>query len=47
MAMIGIDLSASNSAAAVLCGGRPVIISRGEGVSLGGKADALALSKAA
>lgn len=38
MAMIGIDLGTSNSAAAVLRGGRPVIIPSAEGVSLGGKA---------
>ncbi len=35
---IGIDLGTSNSAAAVLRGGRPVIIPSSEGVSLGGKA---------
>ncbi|MGO9058352.1 MAG: molecular chaperone DnaK [Candidatus Binataceae bacterium] len=38
MALIGIDLGTSNSAAAVLRGGRPVIIPSAEGVSLGGKA---------
>lgn len=38
MAMIGIDLGTSNSAAAVLRGGRPVIIPSAEGISLGGKA---------
>ncbi|WP_242343392.1 molecular chaperone DnaK [Anaeromyxobacter terrae] len=38
MAVIGIDLGTSNSAAAVLRGGRPVIIPSAEGVSLGGKA---------
>jgi molecular chaperone DnaK len=38
MANIGIDLGTSNSAAAVLRGGRPVIIPSAEGVSLGGKA---------
>ncbi len=38
MAIIGIDLGTSNSAAAVLRGGRPVIIPSREGVSLGGKA---------
>jgi molecular chaperone DnaK len=38
MAIIGIDLGTSNSAAAVLRGGRPVIIPSAEGVSLGGKA---------
>lgn len=38
MAIIGIDLGTSNSAAAVLRGGRPVIIPSAEGMSLGGKA---------
>lgn len=38
MVMIGIDLGTSNSAAAMLRGGRPVIIPSAEGVSLGGKA---------
>ncbi|MBI1734316.1 MAG: molecular chaperone DnaK [Candidatus Rokubacteria bacterium] len=38
MAIIGIDLGTSNSAAAVLRGGRPVIVPSTEGVSLGGKA---------
>jgi molecular chaperone DnaK len=38
MATIGIDLGTSNSAAAVLRGGRPVLIPSAEGVSLGGKA---------
>jgi molecular chaperone DnaK len=38
MAILGIDLGTSNSAAAVLRGGRPVIIPSAEGVSLGGKA---------
>ncbi len=38
MAIIGIDLGTSNSAAAVLRGGRPVMIPSSEGVSLGGKA---------
>ena len=38
MTIIGIDLGTSNSAAAVLRGGRPVIIPSAEGVSLGGKA---------
>jgi molecular chaperone DnaK len=38
MALIGIDLGTSNSAAAVLRGGRPVIIPSAEGISLGGKA---------
>jgi molecular chaperone DnaK (HSP70) len=36
MAIIGIDLGTSNSAAAVLRGGRPVIIPSAEGVSVGG-----------
>ncbi|HET6952568.1 MAG TPA: molecular chaperone DnaK [Acidimicrobiales bacterium] len=38
MTVIGIDLGTSNSAAAVLRGGRPVMIPSAEGVSLGGKA---------
>ncbi|MDH3687930.1 MAG: molecular chaperone DnaK [Gammaproteobacteria bacterium] len=38
MAIIGIDLGTSNSAAATLRAGRPVIIPSAEGVSLGGKA---------
>ncbi len=38
MAIIGIDLGTSNSAAAILRGGRPVMIPSAEGVSLGGKA---------
>ena len=38
MTTIGIDLGTSNSAAAVLRGGRPVLIPSAEGVSLGGKA---------
>jgi molecular chaperone DnaK (HSP70) len=38
MAIIGIDLGTSNSAAAVLRGGRPVIIPSVERVTLGGKA---------
>jgi len=38
MSIIGIDLGTSNSAAAVLRGGRPVIIPSTEGISLGGKA---------
>jgi molecular chaperone DnaK len=38
MAIIGIDLGTSNSAAAVLRGGRPVIIPSAEGATLGGKA---------
>jgi len=37
MPIIGIDLGTSNSAAAVLRGGRPVIIPSTEGVTLGGK----------
>ena len=36
--IIGIDLGTSNSAAAVLQGGKPVIIPSAEGTSLGGKA---------
>ncbi len=38
MSIIGIDLGTSNSAAAVLRGGRPVMIPSAEGVTLGGKA---------
>jgi len=38
MPIIGIDLGTSNSAAAVLRGGRPIIIPSAEGVTLGGKA---------
>lgn len=38
MTIIGIDLGTSNSAAAVLRGGRPVIIPSSEGLSVGGKA---------
>lgn len=38
MAIIGIDLGTSNSAAAVLRGGKPVIIPSTDGVSLSGKA---------
>ena len=38
MAIIGIDLGTSNSAAAVIRGGRPVIIPSVEGITLGGKA---------
>lgn len=38
MPIIGIDLGTSNSAAAVLRGGRPVTIPSAEGVTLGGKA---------
>ncbi|MEM4245702.1 MAG: molecular chaperone DnaK [Candidatus Bathyarchaeia archaeon] len=36
--IIGIDLGTSNSAAAVMMGGKPVIIPSAEGISLGGKA---------
>ncbi len=36
--IIGIDLGTSNSAAAVMMGGKPVIISSAEGTSIGGKA---------
>lgn len=36
--IIGIDLGTSNSAAAVVMGGRPVIIPSAEGTTLGGKA---------
>jgi molecular chaperone DnaK len=38
MPIIGIDLGTSNSAAAVLRGGRPMIIPGAEGITLGGKA---------
>ena len=38
MAVIGIDLGTSNPTAAVLRGGRPVMIPGAEGISLGGKA---------
>jgi molecular chaperone DnaK len=38
MPIIGIDLGTSNSAAAVLRGGRPVMVPSAEGISLGGKA---------
>jgi molecular chaperone DnaK len=38
MPIIGIDLGTSNSAAAVMRGGRPVIIPSAEGVTVGGKA---------
>src|SRR3990172_9706815 len=38
MPIIGIALGTSNSAAAVLRGGRPVIIPSSEGISIGGKA---------
>ena len=36
--IIGIDLGTSNSAAAVIEGGRPTIIPSAEGTSIGGKA---------
>ena len=36
--IIGIDLGTSNSAAAVMMGGKPTIISAAEGTSIGGKA---------
>ena len=36
--IIGIDLGTSNSAAAVLVGGKPTIIPSAEGLTLGGKA---------
>ncbi|MEM2991101.1 MAG: Hsp70 family protein, partial [Halobacteria archaeon] len=36
--IIGIDLGTSNSAAAVMMGGRPTIIPSSEGITLGGKA---------
>jgi molecular chaperone DnaK len=38
MAIIGIDVGTSNSSAAVLRGGRPLIIPGAEGISLSGKA---------
>ena len=38
MPINGIDLGTSNSAAAVLRGGRPVIVPSAEGFTLGGKA---------
>lgn len=38
MAVVGIDLGTSNSAAAALRGGRPVIVPSAEGTSLSGKA---------
>jgi len=38
MPIIGIDLGTSNSAAAVLRGGRPIIIPSAECITLGGKA---------
>ena len=36
--IIGIDLGTSNSAAAVMVGGKPTIVPAAEGVSIGGKA---------
>jgi molecular chaperone DnaK len=36
--IIGIDLGTSNSAAAVMEGGKPIIIPSAEGTTLGGKA---------
>ena len=36
--LIGIDLGTSNSAAAVMMGGRPTIVPSAEGTSVGGKA---------
>ena len=36
--IIGIDLGTSNSAAAVMMGGRPTIVPSAEGTSVGGKA---------
>jgi len=36
--IVGIDLGTSNSAAAVMVGGKPVIIPSAEGISVGGKA---------
>ncbi|HMX42729.1 MAG TPA: Hsp70 family protein, partial [Elusimicrobiota bacterium] len=36
--IIGIDLGTSNSAAAVMEGGKPVIIPSAEGTTMGGKA---------
>jgi molecular chaperone DnaK len=39
MPIIGIDLGTSNSAAAILRGGRPVIIPSSEGITLGGKGE--------
>src|SRR5579872_1660981 len=36
--IVGIDLGTSNSAAAVMMGGRPTIIPSAEGTSVGGKA---------
>jgi len=35
--IIGIDLGTSNSAAAVMVGGKPTIVPAAEGVSIGGK----------
>ena len=35
--IIGIDLGTSNSAAAVMMGGKPTIIPSAEGASVGGK----------
>ena len=35
--IIGIDLSTSNSASAVMMGGRPTVISSAEGTSVDGK----------
>jgi molecular chaperone DnaK len=39
--IIGIDLGTSNSAAAVLRGGRPIIIPSAEGITLGGNGSRL------
>ena len=36
--IIGIDLGTSNSAAAVMMGGKPALIPAAEGTSIGGKA---------
>ena len=36
--IIGIDLGTSNSAAAVVMGGKPTLIPAAEGTSIGGKA---------
>src|SRR5215216_1877255 len=36
--IVGIDLGTSNSAAAVMVGGKPTIIQAAEGTSIGGKA---------
>jgi molecular chaperone DnaK len=38
MAIIGIDLGTSDSSAAVMRGGRPIIVPSAGGVTLGGKA---------